>query len=126
MKLVSWNCKGLGGSIKVEALKNLLKSEKPDILLIQETKIPEDEVMNRSYLFWKNSVGKVTSSKGASGGIATFCRSNKFNIIPAKENTHWILIDIQNNSNQYSIFICNVYGPTHYRDKLEFGIPCSL
>ena len=55
MKVVSWNCRGLGGSIKVEALKNLLKSEKPDILLIQETKMPEEEVMNRSSLFWKKT-----------------------------------------------------------------------
>ena len=26
---------------------------------------------------------------------------------------------MQNKSNQYSIFICNVYGTNHYRDKLD-------
>ena len=51
MKLDSWNCRGLGGSIKVKALKNIINTEKPDILLIQETKMPEEEVMNRSSLF---------------------------------------------------------------------------
>ena len=50
-KVASWNCIGLGESIKVEALKNILNSEKPDILLVQETKMLEDEVMNRSSLF---------------------------------------------------------------------------
>ena len=26
---------------------------------------------------------------------------------------------MQNKINQVTIFICNVYGPTHYKDKLE-------
>ena len=81
--------------------------------------MPEDEVMNRSSLFWKNSVGKAISSRGASGGIATFCRSDIYNIRSEKENTHWILVEMKNKSNQESIFICNVCGPTHYRDKLD-------
>ena len=76
--------------------------------------------MNQPSLFWKNIVGKAISSKGASGGITTFCRLDKFNIRSTKENTHWILLEMQNKSNQYMFFICNVYGPTHYRDKLEF------
>ena len=84
MKLVSWNYRGLGGSIKVEALKKIINTKKPDILLIQETKIPEDEVMSRPSLFWKFSVGKAISSRGASGGITTFCRADKFNIKSAK------------------------------------------
>ena len=104
----------------MEALKNILNFEKPDILLVQETKMLEAEVMNWSSLFWKNSVGKAISSRGASGGIVTFCRTDKYKIKLAKENTHWILVEIQNKSNQESIFICNVYGPTHYRDKLDF------
>ena len=115
MKLVSWNCRGLGGSIKVEALKNILNTEKPDILLVQETKMPGDEVMSRSSLFWKNNVGKAISSRGALGGISTLCRNDKFNIKSTKENTCWILVEVQNKSNLELIYICNVYGPTHYR-----------
>ena len=79
MKLVSWNCRGLGGSIKVEALKNIINTENLDIMLVQETKMPEDEVMSRSSLFWKFSVGKAISSRGALGGIETFCKADKFN-----------------------------------------------
>ena len=92
MKVVSWNCRGLGGSIKVESLKNILNDEKPDILLVQEAKMPEDEVMNWSPPFWKNSVGKASSSRGALGGIATFCRIGKYKIRLAKENTHCLLV----------------------------------
>ena len=110
----------MGGSIKVEALKNIINSEKPDILLVQETKMPEDEVMSWTSLFQKNYVGKAISSRDASGGIATFYRTDKYKTKSTKENTHWILVEMQNKSNQDSIFICNVYGPTHYKDKLDF------
>ena len=120
MKLVSWNYRGQGGSIKVEALKNIINTKKQDILLVQETKVPEEEVMSRSSLFWKYSVGKAISSRGASGGITTLCRADKYNIKSAKENTHWILVEVQNRSNLELIYICNVYGPTHYKEKMDF------
>ena len=120
MNLVSWNCKGPGGSVKVEALNNIINTEKPDFFLIQETKIPEDEVLNRSSLFWKHSARKAINSGGASGGIATFCKADIFIINSTKENAHWLLVEVQNKSNQEMIYICNVYGPTHYREKMDF------
>ena len=84
MNLVSWNSIGLGGSVKIKALKNIMNTEKLDILLIQETKMPEDEVLSRSSLFWKFSAGKAITSRGASGGIETFCREDKFKIKSTK------------------------------------------
>ena len=54
----------------------------------------EDEVMNRSSLFWKFSSGKAICSRGALGGIATFNRADKFDINSAKENTHLLLVEV--------------------------------
>ena len=71
MKTVSCNCRGLGGLGKVEAIKEIIKFERPDILLLQETKMPDVEAMALSCHFWKNNKGKAISSKGAYGGIAT-------------------------------------------------------
>ena len=45
LKIISWNCKGLGGLNNVEAIKDIIKSEKPDILLLQETKMLDVEAM---------------------------------------------------------------------------------
>ena len=104
----------------METLKNIINTEKLDILLIQETKMPEDEVLSRSSLFWKFNVGKAISSRGASGGVATFCRADKFDIIATKGNMHWILVEIQNKSNLEVFYIYNVYGPTHYKEKMYF------
>ena len=43
LKTVSWNCRGLGGLIKVESIKDIIKTEKPNILLLQETKMLDVE-----------------------------------------------------------------------------------
>jgi exonuclease III len=39
MKILSWNCQGLGNPRTVRALKKLLASHSPDLLFIMETKL---------------------------------------------------------------------------------------
>ena len=58
MIIVSWNCRGLGSSSKVEAIKNMIKSKKLDIMMIQETKMVEDGVMALSQYTGKIIKGK--------------------------------------------------------------------
>ena len=94
LKTVSWNYRGLGGFSKVEAIKDIIKSEKPDILLLQERKMPDVEAMALSCRFWKNNKGKAISSKAASRRIASIF-SNKFLAKSIKEIHHWILAEIQ-------------------------------
>ena len=91
MIFVSWNCRGLGSSNKVEAIKNMIRFEKP-ILMIQETKMADEGVMALSWIHWLNYQGKSISSKGASGGITTFYNSEKYAMSLVKETNHWLLI----------------------------------
>ena len=90
MKAISRNCRGLGGENKVEAIKNIIKSERPDILLLQETKMSDVEVLALSQHFWNSSQGFSISSIGASRGIASFFAS-KYEIKTMKENQDWLL-----------------------------------
>ena len=53
MIIVSWNCKGLGNPLKVEAVKDLIKRASLDILLLQETKIEEENILSLSKTNWK-------------------------------------------------------------------------
>ena len=69
--------------------------------------------------FWKNNTGKAISSKGASGGIATII-SSKFLVKSIRESHHWLFTEIQEKEDLIPLYICNVYGPTHYRDKTTF------
>ena len=43
-----------------------------------------------------------------------------------KETNHWLLTELQCRENQESIFVCNVYGPTHYMDKMIFWETLNL
>ena len=91
LKTVCWNCRGLGGLSKVEVIKEIIKSKRPDILLLQEKKKMSDvEAMALSCLLWKNSKRKSISSIGASRGLTTIISGN-FLVKSSRENYYWIL-----------------------------------
>ena len=85
-------------------------------MLLPEMKIPDMEAMALSCCFWKNNKGKAISSKGAYGGIATIF-SGKFLVNSIRESHHWLLIEIQEKEDLTPIYMCNVYRPTHYKNK---------
>ena len=78
MQITSWNCRGLGNPKKAEAVKDLLRMEPSDILLLQETKISEDALLLLSKTKWKNNFGKDVSARGTSGGLATLWSKDVF------------------------------------------------
>ena len=110
MILVSWNCRGMGSSLKVNAVRDLVKSEQPDFLLLQETKITEQEFKDSTKKI-RNYEGIAISSEGASGGIGTLWNKKKWQLKDYKQNRWWIRTDIQNSIKieEYSIY--NVYAP---------------
>lgn len=51
MKLVSWNIRGLNSKGKLRYLKEQIYKEKPDIIILRETKVTlekYDEIIGRS------------------------------------------------------------------------------
>eukprot|EP00253_Pinus_taeda_P010854 PITA_10854 len=115
----------MGSSLKANAVRNLLKSEQSDFLLLQETKITEQEFkdsMKRS----RNYEGIAISAVGASGGIGTIWNKNRWKLKDLKQNRWWIRLDIQNTilTEEYSIY--NVYAPNHFREKASCWESISL
>jgi len=47
----------------------LIRAEKPIVVLIQETKLEEKEVVHVGKIQWRSSEGTTISSRGASRGI---------------------------------------------------------
>jgi len=70
MKILSWNSRALGHPSKVLSLRELIHSENPGILLIEETKQDQQE-MRAIIDQQKQYKGCTSASRGASGGIAT-------------------------------------------------------
>ena len=70
MKIISWNIRGLNKPHKQDILKNMIRDNRLDILVIQETKMLKDKV--ESLPMFKS--GKIIGSDsiGASGGLVVF------------------------------------------------------
>ena len=66
MKITSYNCGGLGSKYKKEAIRDLVRMEKIDILLLQETKLSEADMKDTLKEIWKNNKAKILDSTGAS------------------------------------------------------------
>lgn len=73
MLLLSWNIRGLGSSIKKRFLFKLLKKQKPDIILVQETKLDKVERIVIQRMWRSSDFGFACSDAvGASGGFCVF------------------------------------------------------
>ena len=88
MNIVSWNCRGLGNSSKVEVVKDLLRMAYPDVLLLQETKIEEESLLSLSKKNWKKNAGKVVSARASSGGLVTLWKEELFSLENSLETQH--------------------------------------
>lgn len=71
MKLLCWNCQGLGNPLTVQALKALSAKEKPDLLFLMETKNWE-LVLNRLQHTLHYNRSFVQNTVGTVGGLAVF------------------------------------------------------
>lgn len=73
MQIISWNIRGMGSFVKKRILSKLVKRRKPDMVLLQETKL---ELVDRAIAqrIWGglNLDFVFSGSVGASGGFIDF------------------------------------------------------
>lgn len=71
MKLLSWNCQGLGTPLTIQALRVLVTQERPSVIFLMETKNQEQKVQRiRRRLRYQNSF--VVNPEGSAEGLALF------------------------------------------------------
>eukprot|EP00253_Pinus_taeda_P024611 PITA_24611 len=116
MKLLSWNSRGMGHPSKTTALRDLLHNERPEILLIQETKQNQNE-MQKIIDAQRHFSGVISSYRGASGGIVTMWNSQNWDCNSTIYNQNWIRTNLNSKEENCDLIIYNVYIPNHYREK---------
>ena len=74
MKLISWNCRGLGNGPAIRSLLELQKEEDPDVLFLSETRMVRGRL---EWLRWKMGMTNmiVKDCEGQSGGLALFWKN---------------------------------------------------
>ena len=117
MKLVSWNCRGLGNPSRIEAVRDLLKSEPSDVLMLQETKIEGQALLELGRTKWNKKAGKAVNARGTSGGLATLWTEDIFHLNKHYETQHWIFTELKHNASKLSISLFNLYVPVSYTEK---------
>jgi len=119
MRIVSWNYRGLGTQPKIEAVKNLMKIEPSDILLLQETKIEGQALKDISKSKWKKNEGIAVSSRGTSRGVATLWLEDQFHLSNSHETQHWIFTELKHLESKLTIALFNLYVPVNYVEKRD-------
>ena len=103
--------------MKVEAVKNILKMESVDILLLQETKIQENYLLSISRSKWNKNARVVVSARGTSGGLATLWYDDKFILNSLYVTQHWIFTELQHISSKIVISLFNLYVSIYFLEK---------
>lgn len=71
MKIIAWNCQGLGNGPAIRGLLDVRKREDPDVLFLSETRMVRDRI---EWLRWKLEMPHmvVKDCNGKGGGLALF------------------------------------------------------
>jgi exonuclease III len=118
MRLTSWNCRGFGSRIKEEVLKDIIRTSNSEILLIQETKMEEQDFLNITNAVWKTSKGIAESARGASGGIGTLWNHTKYDLIKYETCKHWIYTNLLHKETGRQVSLFNLYVPVLLEEKI--------
>jgi exonuclease III len=117
VNIVSWNYRGISSWFKEEALRDLIQTEKPTFLLVQETKVEDFESLKSCKLQWNKCDSTLSSSREALGGLCTLWNNLFLTLDFTFQTQHWILISFthQQTSKRFNIF--NVYMSVTYKEK---------
>ena len=118
MKIISWNIRGLSGAHKQELVRNMIKDQRPDFLLIQETKMKREMVGKTS--FNKFISNEAIDLEGASGGVLMLYKKGVHKITSIYNAGNAFLCKLSHIHSDDSWFILNLYAPNSKRERNAF------
>lgn len=118
MKIISWNIRGLGSSVKKRFVSKLIKDRSPDVLLLQETKIERFERSIVQRMWGSYDVDYAESGAvGLSGGVLTIWNPEKFK--PRNVTIHRRFVMVTGVLLDLECAIINVYAPNEAAGRYE-------
>jgi len=106
VKILSWNCQGVGTDLTVNYLKDLWRTHKPDILFLSETKRCFSYLQKFRSQFGFNNLYSV-DPRGANGGLALFY-NNDIKLEILYENNR--IIDVKALLGKQVVFMSFIFG----------------
>jgi exonuclease III len=120
MKIISWNIRGLNGRSKQKVLRDMIMTEKPDIVMLQETKCSSEDIDRLLPFCWRQGRAASIDALGTAGGLAVLWNTSEV-IMENFFATKWsITADYRCIGSNKPGCLTNVYGPASSRDKQDF------
>ena len=120
MKIITWNIRRLNGRSKQKMLRDMILVEKPEILLLQETKCTLEDIDRLLPYCWKQGATVSIDATGIAGGLAILWNTNAV-LLENFLTTKWsITTDYRLIGSNKLGHLTNVYGPASPRDKQDF------
>ena len=88
MKIISWNVRGLNASDKRQRIRQIIDSLQADIILLQETKLTQDN-FDKIIASWKKWKAYYKQGLGASGGLAVLWNPLTVNSQLLHQESNW-------------------------------------
>jgi len=127
MRVLSWNCQGTGNPKTVRALKQLVWTNKTDIVFLMETKKLKVKSYNRCHIGDLNDnffVDCSTSSGGKAGGTGLLWNKDVVNIVIKGYDFNYIDVYVFNfNRNSPTWRATGIYGYPQNQNKF---LTCEL
>jgi hypothetical protein len=121
MKILAWNCRGLGKPSAVRALKHLILTHHPDLIFLSETKLQRAEFESKINTFGnrlphKFCVDCTVSSNSRRGGLAMIWTSNvNLSVISSNERMIDCYVDCGNMNDSWRA--TGIYGYSIHNQK---------
>ena len=85
LKLFSWNVRGANNPNKRNVIRNFIRSQRVDLVCLQETKIQEmSSAVARSLGAGRLAELRAVEAKGSAGGILVFWDTRKLELMEAE------------------------------------------
>ena len=118
MKIISWNIRGLNGAHKQEIIRNMIRDQRPNILMIRETKMKKESLGNIS--FSNNMSGEASSFEGVSGGFLTLFNNKQFKFNTFYNDGNIIFCKVFHLYSNDIYFLLNVYDQNSKRERNNY------
>jgi exonuclease III len=120
MKIFSWNIRGLNGISKHRILRNRLKQENMDLVMLQETKCDRKSMESIARKIWKPCEFICSEAEGASRGLAFLWNPSKIKVELRSQSKRIITISYKIIGSMEQGTIMQVYGPQSLGEKRDF------
>jgi exonuclease III len=109
MKIISWNIRGLNNPHKHDILKNMIRDNRLDIFVIQETKMLKDKVECLPIFKGRRIISNYY--EGASGGMVFFWINRWIQGELISQNRNMMNVRFFNSKDDFSWVLTNFYVP---------------